>query len=142
MTPASPLRPIPPSVWLLTALCVIVGVLGLAAAWTGVALLTRTQAGWMALIAALDAAVMLRLAGFPSSRLRAALAVGVILVAIALANFLLIATRMGMRLGLDPSESARLLSVEMAWVLAGYANAPLDLAWIVGATLAAWWLGR
>ena len=142
MTAANPSRPIPASVWLLTALCVLVGVLGLAAAWTGVALVSRSQAGWMAIVAALDAALMLRLAGFPSCRLRAALAVGMTLVAIALANFFLIATRMGMRLGLDPSESARLLSAEMAWVLASYANAPLDLAWIVGATLAAWWLGR
>lgn len=133
---------IPGSIWLLTAVCVLIGVLGLAAGWTGAALLTRQQCGWIALVAALDAAVMLRLANFPSGQLRAALALGTTLAAIALANYFIVAARLGARLGIEPSESLRLLSVEMAWLLAGYANSAWDLAFLGVAAVLAWWWGR
>lgn len=133
---------IPLSIWLLTAVCVVVGVLGLAAGWTGAALITRSQCGWLALIAAVDAALLLRLAGFPAGRTRAAISVAMTLAAIALANYFLVAARLGSRLGLEPAESVQLLSVEMAWVLAGYANSAVDVAMIAAAALCAWWWGR
>jgi hypothetical protein len=133
---------IPGSVWLLTVLCVLIGVLGLAAGWTGAALLTRQQCGWIALVAAVDAAIMLRLANFPSGQLRAALSLGMTLVAIALANYFIVAARLGARMGIEPSESVRLLSLEMAWLLAGYANSVWDLVLIGIAAVLAWWWGR
>lgn len=133
---------IPGSIWLMTGLCVLIGVLGLAAGWTGAALLTREQCGWIALIAALDAAVMLRLANFPSGRLRAALALGMTLIAIALANYFIVAARLGARMGFEPAESVRMLSLDMAWLLAGYANSAWDLAFVGIAALLAWWWGR
>ncbi len=133
---------IPLSVWVLTAICVVVGVLGLAAGWTGAALITQSQCGWLALIAAVDAALLLRLAGFPPSRARAMISVLMTLAAIGLANYFLVAARLGSRLGLEPAESVQLLSVEMAWVLAGYANSALDVAMIAVAALCAWWWGR
>lgn len=144
MNPSAGIAPPRPTlaIWLLTAACIVVGVLGLAAAWTGAALITRGQCGWMALVAALDAAIMLRLAGFPPGRLRAVLSLGMTLAAIALANYFVVAVRLATRMGLEPMESARLLSPEMAWVLAGYANNTLDLVFIGLAAVLAWWWGR
>jgi len=140
--PARTAAPISAGVWLLTLVCVTVGILGLAAGWTGAALVTRSQSGWIALVAAVDAAIMLRLAGFPAGRLRALISVLMTLAAIALANYLIVAARLGTRLGIEPAESARLLSVEMAWVLAGYANSGWDLAFIAISAVLAWWWGR
>ena len=61
--------------WLLPLLALAVGILGMVAVWLAAYLHFRTPSGWLALVAALDIALMLRLAAAPAGRLRAGLAV-------------------------------------------------------------------
>ncbi len=128
--------------WLLAPVALLAGVAGLAAAWAGVALLSNSHAGWMAVVAALDAVLMLRLVGIAPGRSRATLALLTTAVAIAAGNYVVLATWMGMRLGLQPLEAVLQLGPGMAWTFAGYANGAADLLWIAAGLVLAWWLAR
>lgn len=129
-------------IWSLAALALIAGALGIAAVWTAVAVGFRTQAGWMALIAAIDAAVLLRIAGVPEGRGRAAAALLGTVVAIALANWFIAATGLGQAVGLRPLPSALRLGPEHAWILAKTANSFWDWLWAGLSLPLAWWASR
>ena len=62
----------------------LIGSAGIAAAWVAAAMLTSSQCGWRAVIAAVDAAWLLRLGRVPSGWTRMALGVAATLLAIAL----------------------------------------------------------
>jgi hypothetical protein len=111
------------------------GVAGFAAAWVALALLTGRQCSWMAPLAALDAALLLRLGGMAPGWRRAAWALLATALMIALAQWGIIAAQLGAMLGLDPLTSALRLGPSLAWTLAQLANQPGDLLWL-GAGLA------
>lgn len=123
--------------WLAPALLAL-GSLGCAAAWILLALASERQCSWMALLAGLDAAFLLRLGRMPRGRARVVLATAATAVAIALANWGIIAAQVGRTMGLLPWASATKLGPDYAWTLAGLANTPADLAWLgAGLLLAA-----
>ena len=123
--------------WLAPALLVL-GSLGCAAAWILLALASDRQCSWMALLAALDAAFLLRLARMPAGRARMLAAVLGAGATIAVANWGIAAGQIGRAMGLLPWESALKLGSGYAWTLAGLANTPADLAWMgAGLLLAA-----
>ena len=64
----------------------LIGSAGIAAAWVAVAMLSASQCGWMAVIAALDAAWLLRLGHAPRGGARMAIGVGATGLTIALAQ--------------------------------------------------------
>lgn len=101
-----------------------------AAAWILLAQALGRQCSWMAVLAALDAALLLRLARVQSGWARAGWGVLATLVAIALANWGVIATRVGRSVGLLPWESIQRLGMDHAWLLARLANDAVDLAWL------------
>jgi hypothetical protein len=123
--------------WLAPALLAL-GSLGCAAAWILLALASERQSSWMALLAGLDAAFLLRLGRMPAGRVRIALATAATAATIVLANWGIIAAQVGRTMGLLPWASATKLGPDYAWTLARLANAPADLAWLaVGLLLAA-----
>jgi len=128
--------------WLLPLLALAVGVLGMTAVWLAWYLGFRTPGGWLALVAALDMALMLRLAAAPPGPARAALAMVGTAAAIALAYWMMAATQMGLLLGLTPLESSQRLGPVLAGELVRHATSGWDIAWAVLALPLAWRLAR
>ncbi|MEO5565770.1 MAG: hypothetical protein ABIR05_03825 [Luteimonas sp.] len=122
--------------WLAPALLTL-GSLGCAAAWILLALASDRQCSAMALLAGLDAALLLRLAGMPRGRARMLLALLGTAAAIAVANWGIAAGQIGRVLGLLPWESALKLGANYAWTLVGLVNTPAELAWLAGGLLLA-----
>jgi hypothetical protein len=130
-TPAAP-----PARWLAPFL-LLVGSLGFAAAWILLAFARDRQCSWMAILAALDAAVLLRLSRMDRGWQRAALAVASTVATIMLANWGIAAAQMGRVMGLLPWESMTRLGPSFAWTLANLANPPVDLFWLALALVVA-----
>lgn len=135
-------RPSSPSQWLLPALALSVGVLGMTAAWLALSMFLRSPCGWLAPLAALDMALMLRLSAAPAGRLRAALAVIGTATAIAISYWMMAATQMGQLLGLSPLESAQRLGPVLAGELVRHMTSGWDIAFAAFALVLAWRVGR
>jgi hypothetical protein len=107
------------------------------AAWAAIAVLVGSQASWMAPLAALDAAWLLRLGGAPKGWTRVVLAIGATALTIGMANWSIASTYMGGVMGLPFLDSALRLGPDLAWTLLKLANGPADLAWLAAALLLA-----
>ena len=94
------------------------------------ALYVERPCTWMAVLGAIDAALILRFAGMPAGWARAAWAMLATALMIALANWGIAATQMGMSMGLNPLDSAMKLGMGHAWTLLGLANHTIDLVWM------------
>ena len=129
--------PLPPRRTRLALFQLPLGVAAVAAAWIVVATATGRQSSWMAVLAALDAAFLLRVGGMAAGWRRAAWAVAGTAATIVLANWGIIASHLGSMLGLTPWESAIRLGSDHAWTLARLANGGGDLAWLLLAALVA-----
>ena len=106
------------------------GTVGASAAWAAIAMLGGSLASWMAPLAALDAAWLLRLGGAPRGWNRAALALLATLATIAMANWSIVAAHLGGVMGLSFLESAQRLGPTLAWTLLRLAYSPADLLWM------------
>lgn len=91
----------------------------------------------MAVVAAIDAAVLLRLARMPTGWTRASWGIAATVLAIALANWGLAAAQIGRLVGLSPWESALRLGPSHAWTLVSLANPAPQLAWLLLALVVA-----
>lgn len=118
------------------------GVLGMSALWLAVSWTVGSPCAWLAPVAALDMVLMLRMAGAPAGRRRAALAVAGTLAAAGISLWMIAATQMGRLLGLSPLESAQRLGPVLAGELTRHSTSPWDLAWLGLALALAWRLGR
>jgi len=136
--PASATRPLP-----LAAIgLLLLATAGIAAFWALVALVTGKQCSWIAMMAAGDAALILRMMRTPSGGVRAGMALASTALAIVLANWWIAAGQIGRSLGLMPWDSSLRLGPDYAWTLATLANHPADLAWLAVALLFAGIAGR
>ena len=117
-----------PRVPLLALLLLALGTVGVAAAWAAVAMLSGSQAAWMAPLAGLDAAWLLRLGGAPKGWPRVVLAVVATALAIAMANWSIVAAQLAGVMGLPFLDSAQRLGPDLAWTLLALANGPAELA--------------
>ncbi len=127
MTQAPVTQRRPLILWLLPLL----GIAGFAAVWVIVGSYTGRQQSWMAVLAALDVAWMLRLGGWRPGRARVAAGVTGTAVVVLLANWGITASHLGAMLGLAAWDSALRLGSDHAWTLAQLANGPADVAWIL-----------
>jgi len=128
----------PKSPWF-GAVLLLIGCAGFAAAWVLLALWSRQQAGWMALLAAIDAALLLRLGRFPAGSLRIVLAVAATLAMAVLAQWTIVAAHIGAGMGLQPWDSALKLGPDHAWTLLRLANGTGDWLFLAASLpLAAW----
>lgn len=136
-----PDAPAPTARWFGPAL-MLLGSAGFAAAWVLLALMRDQQCSWMAVLAAVDAVLLLRLARMPAGLARALLALAGTALAIVLANWWIAAAQIGEVMGLLPWQSILKLGPSYAWTLASLANQALDLAWLGLALLLAAIAGR
>ncbi|MFT3805923.1 hypothetical protein [Arenimonas sp.] len=128
--------------WLLPCVAALAGCLGFMAVWTFVAVLSGKAHAWLALLAAVDIAFMLRLARAPEGRGRIALAVCATALAIAGGLWLIVATRIGLVMGLDPLNSALRLGPVLFEALTRLSLGTLDYALILLSLPLAAWLTR
>jgi hypothetical protein len=122
--------------WLAPAL-LLLATLGCAAAWILVALAAGRHSSWMAVVAAIDAAVLLRVARAPAGAGRAIAGVAATLATIALANWGIAASEVGRSVGMLPWDAAIRLGPDYAWTLAGLANGTADRLWLATALVVA-----
>lgn len=118
------------------------GSTGFAAAWVLLACAHDRQSSWMALLAAMDAVFLLRLARMPSGAARGIACVAATAFAVALANWGIAALQVGRMMGLTPWESLDRLGLAYGWTLATLANGPADLAWLAASLVLAFLAGR
>lgn len=128
--------------WLLVLACSIIAALGLAAVWMGLGLYFHGLCGWMLVIVAMDAALVLRLAGVPAGPSRLALVAVLTLVTTALAALLITASQIGLSMGLPPQEALGRISPGLVSLFLQSQLAPLDALWLLAALAIGWWLGR
>jgi hypothetical protein len=120
----------------------VVAIVGIAAAWAGIAAITFSQCAWMAVVAALDAALLLRLANWPPGRARAMLAVAITAFTIVVGNALVATALIGRALGMRPYEALPGMSLELAALHARSNTGWIEGTWYVAALALAWRLGR
>jgi hypothetical protein len=133
MPPASEPSSTPATPWLTRAfrLLMLLGAcIGFVVVWVVLAWSKNSQCGWMALLAALDVAWILRLSGWPAGARRALIGVAATAGIVLLANWFIIAVHLGEVMGLDPLGSAVRLGLQHAWTLAQLANGGFELAMI------------
>ena len=126
----------------LALLACAVAIVGVAAVWAGASVLLRDGAAWFAVVAALDAALLLKLANWPRSPSRIAAAVGVTLLTIAVGQSFVATARIGVVMGLRPFEALPLMSGQLAWLYAQQNTGAFEWACYAIALAVAWALSR
>ena len=134
--------PLPPRRTRLALFLLPLGVAAVAAAWIVVATATGRQSSWMAVLAALDAAFLLRVGGMAAGWRRAAWAVAGTAATIVLANWGIVAAGIGRLVGVGPLDSALKLGSGLAWTVVQLTHAPLDVAWLAVSLVIAAWAAR
>ena len=111
--------------WLAPALLAI-GIAGCAAAWILVATGTGDQSSWMAIVAGLDAGLLLRFSGVGRGAGKPQQQAGATALTIAVSNWGIAATQLGRSIGVLPWISATKLGPEHAWTVLALVNTPMD----------------
>ncbi|MEK0266884.1 hypothetical protein QT383_12505 [Stenotrophomonas rhizophila] len=120
----------------------LLGVVTATLAWLFIALLTGRQAGWMAVLVALEIAFMLRLGTLRAGTGRVVLTLlATVLVALA-ANWGIASAYLGGSMGLTPWESALRMGPYLAWTLSGLANGAVEWLWLGVGLVVGWWVAR
>ena len=132
---------IAPTHALFVALVLALAILFYAAAWLGVATWFEGFHGWLALLATPTIMVLLRLLRVPAGTPRSALATFATAIAIAFANWLVIALPIANAMGLTPLAAALHIGPHFAWTLLALTHTMLDWAWVVLALAMAAWSG-
>lgn len=121
----------------LGALLLALGIGGFAAVWIMLGAFTSRQNSWMAVLAALDIAWMLRLGGWRPGPRRAMAGMTATALTVLVANWGITASHLGRAMGLQAWESALKLGSDHAWTLAQLANDAGDVLWLVLALVVA-----
>jgi hypothetical protein len=119
--------------WLLPAAALLAGILGVDAVWVVVSVATNRPCSWMALLAAADVAVMLRFANVAPGPARVLLSMLGTAVAIALAQWLVVSTHLGLELGLQPLDSAMKMGPSLARQLIALSLHGVDYSMLLAA---------
>lgn len=138
-------RPLPetsPAHWLLAAVALAAATLGIAAVWALLSAALGGLQGWVALLAAADAALLLRLAGVAGGRARMVAAVLATLATTALAAWLSVAIDLAPLFGLRPLDAVLRLGSDTALLLVRQSATVMDWLWMGVALPLAAWLGR
>lgn len=122
--------------WFTFAL-LLLGACGLAAAWISLAAISGAPCAWMAPLAALDAAWLLRLARVAPGNGRMLAGVAATAASIALAHWGIAAAEVAVAMGLGFLDSALRLGPDLAWTMIDLANGPVEFAWTAAGLLLA-----
>jgi len=115
---------------------------GLSAVWAGASVMLGGNATWMTLVAALDAALLLRLAGHPPGMQRALMALFITGLAVLAAAALVSSAKIGLSMGMRPVESLQRMSFELATLYLRANLGWVDAFWLAAGGLLAWRTGR
>lgn len=126
----------------LALLACVVATVGVAAVWAGASVLLPFTTAWMAIVAALDAVLLLKLANWPRAPSRAALAVGVTAATVLLAQYFVATARIGLVMGLRPFEALPLMSPDLVLLYAQSNLGSIDCICYGIALAVAWALSR
>lgn len=130
--------PSPSSTTPVFALCLLLmGSLGVAAAWILFAWSRNAQSSWIAVIAAFDAALLLRLGRMRPGPARAIAGTAATAATIVFANWGIAGGQMGKAVGLLPWEAMLRLGPAHACTLVSLANTSQQLAWLCSALVIA-----
>ncbi len=127
---------------MLAAFTALVAIAGVAAIWAGVSLALRGPCGWMALVAAIDAALLLRLAGLPGGRHRAGVAVAATALSILAGIFVVGSVNIGVGFATLPHQALWLTGPQLAWTWWQFNTGLWELLLAVLALPLAWKLAR
>ena len=103
--------------WLLPTLALLAGILGVSAVWVAAATLSGRSCSWLGLLAAVDMALLLKLTNAPAGRLRMFAGVSATAASVALSQWLIVGTQLGISLGMAPIASSLRLGPVLAWQL-------------------------
>jgi Mn2+/Fe2+ NRAMP family transporter len=131
----------PAAVPLALAACAV-AIFGVAAIWAGASVLLQASAPWFAIVAALDAVLLLRLANWPRGASGAAVTVAVTLITILLAQYFVATAKIGVVMGLRPFESLPLMSFDLAWLYAQNNTGVFEWGCYAVALILAWAMAR
>lgn len=133
----------PPSTqpWL-TGLLLLLGIAGCAALWVLVSTATGGVASWMAVVAALDAALLLRMARVRPGIGRAFWGVMATAACIGVSLWVVVAGLLGRMLGLTPWDAAGRMGAYHAWTLVQTTHGAADAAWLAAGVVIAAVLSR
>ncbi|MCD7098153.1 hypothetical protein [Stenotrophomonas sp. MMGLT7] len=123
-------------------LLLLLGAVTITVAWIMLALASGRQSGWMALVAALESAWMLRLGGLRRRGARIAVAMAATAAVVVAANWGIASAYIGGAMGLDLWSSLLKMGPYYAWTLSALANTPLDLLWVPVALVVAAFAAR
>ncbi len=129
--------PLPPRAAWFAPWLVLLGALGFAAAWVLLAYARGQVFAWLAVLAALDVALLLRMGRVRPGWRRATFGVIATAATIAAATWGVLAALSGLPLGLLPWESVLRLGPYHAWTLFSLAYGQLELAWFAAALVIA-----
>lgn len=144
MSPAPSPRPTahPPHARWLWPFMLGLGTVTMVVAWASLALATDRQHGWVALLAGLEAAWMLRLGGMAAGRARSLLAALATVAMIVAVQWFVAAGHIGGQMGMAPWEAAPKMGAWHVMTLSLMANTRLDLVLLALGPLLAWRAGR
>ena len=120
----------------------LLGLLVAPMAWVLLALMTGRQAGWMAVVTALELVFMLRLGTLGPGRMRIALVVLGTLLVSAVAYWSIASAWMGGSIGLNPMDAALRMGPHLAWTLITLANGAMEWIWLAVGVVVGAWLAR
>jgi len=141
MTAPSPRLHPSPGPWL-GLLLLLLGAATFVVVWSSLALVSGRQHGWMALLAALQAAGLLRLGRMRPGLARALLAAAATVLTSACVQWLVASGHIGGQMGMAPWEAAPRMGARYVLLLSQLANNRFDLACLALAPLLALRLGR
>jgi hypothetical protein len=125
------------TLWIALCACTI-AIVGVAALWAAISLVLGGSCGWMAILAALDAVLLLRLANWPPGRARALVALGVLALTLPVAGYFLATAQVGRGMGLRPFEALPRMSLELASLYLRANLGWIEALWAAFAGLVAW----
>jgi Mn2+/Fe2+ NRAMP family transporter len=131
----------PAAVPMALAACAV-AVLGVAAIWAAASVFLKGPAAWFAIVAALDATLLLNLANWPRGGRRVAVAVTVTVLTIIVAQYFVATANIGVAMGLRPYESLPLMSLDLAGLYATTNTGPFEWACYAIAVVVAWAMAR
>ncbi len=115
--------------WLWPGIALLVGIAGMSAVWVAASVLSGTSCSWLGLLAAIDMVLLLRLTHAPEGTGRVLAAVGATLATIFASQWLVVATQLGVALGMPPMASAVHLGPHLAWQLGSLTLGRVD--WVL-----------
>ncbi|MCX7555535.1 hypothetical protein OS187_01575 [Xanthomonadaceae bacterium JHOS43] len=135
-------KPIPSRHYLTAVAVALLAIAGIAAIWAGFGLFRRSPCGWMALVAAVDAAVLMKLAGFPAGAVRARIVLAITVMSVLTGGFVVAAVSIGAGFGILPHEAIWRTGPELVYFWWQLNISAWDVVALLLALPLSWWLGR